>query len=191
MKNSISTDRLRLRPFQNGDLPAFIAYRSDPLVARYQSWEAPYTPFRAELFLASVREKDPGAPGWHQLALEVADTGEMIGDVAYCLHPEAPPTGEIGFTLARDYQGQGYAFEAVTCLLDYLFTDLALGSVRANCDVRNSRSIRLLERLGMIQEGVDERTWFKSEWTSERWYAINRDTWSERIETSRATASSG
>jgi RimJ/RimL family protein N-acetyltransferase len=49
----IVTKRLRLRPFQVDDLPAFVAYRSVPDVARYQSWEAPYSPAAAERFLAS------------------------------------------------------------------------------------------------------------------------------------------
>jgi len=39
----IVTERLRLRPFERDDLEAFVAYRSDPEVARYQSWDHPYS----------------------------------------------------------------------------------------------------------------------------------------------------
>jgi RimJ/RimL family protein N-acetyltransferase len=50
----IVTDRLRLRPFQAADLPSFVAYRSDPRVARYQSWDETYSTADAERFLAAL-----------------------------------------------------------------------------------------------------------------------------------------
>ena len=44
----IVTQRLVLRPLQLDDAPAFAAYRSDPDVARYQSWDTSYAPADAE-----------------------------------------------------------------------------------------------------------------------------------------------
>jgi RimJ/RimL family protein N-acetyltransferase len=46
----IVTERLGLRPFQASDLPDFVAYRSDPEVARYQSWDGTYSMADAERF---------------------------------------------------------------------------------------------------------------------------------------------
>src|ERR671934_256011 len=67
--DEITTERLLLRPFQVDDLKAFVAYRSDPEVARYQSWDASYSIADAERFLASQRDVELGAPGaWVQLA---------------------------------------------------------------------------------------------------------------------------
>ena len=65
----IVTQRLRLRPFEHADLPAFVAYRSHPDVARFQSWDTTYSLADAEAFLASQEHLVLGAPGeWVQLA---------------------------------------------------------------------------------------------------------------------------
>jgi RimJ/RimL family protein N-acetyltransferase len=65
----IVTERLRLRPFRADDLAAFVAYRSAPEVARYQSWDTTYSMDDAERFLASQEGDVFGQPGeWMQLA---------------------------------------------------------------------------------------------------------------------------
>lgn len=173
------TQRLILRPFEDRDIIPFSTYRSDPEVARYQGWEAPYSIQQAEQFVAAEKTRQRAQPGqWVQVAMELKATGEMIGDCAfYCLEND-PRQAEIGFTLARSFQGQGYATEAITCLLDYLFGDLGLHRVRANCDPENAASARLLERVGMRHEGrFIESLWFKGGWVGEDWYALLRREW--------------
>jgi len=51
----IETDRLILRKFELRDVPAFAAYRSDPEVARFQGWEAPFSEQQAAKFIRSMR----------------------------------------------------------------------------------------------------------------------------------------
>ena len=77
----ILTERLSLRPFRADDLEAFVAYRSDPEVARYQSWDSPYSMADAESFLSSQRELVFGQPGeWLQLAIVDRATGAVCGE---------------------------------------------------------------------------------------------------------------
>ena len=65
----IVTERLRLRLLQADDVPAFAAYRSDPDVARYQSWDSSYTTADGERLVAAQRGVDFGDPGpWVQVA---------------------------------------------------------------------------------------------------------------------------
>jgi RimJ/RimL family protein N-acetyltransferase len=182
MTPRLETARLVLRPFRHEDLPTFVAYRSDPEVARYQSWEAPYPEKLAREFLEELDTTKPGARGeWYQLAIELKDNGEMIGDCAFCVLEEDARQAEIGFTLATAYQGRGYAAEGVARLLDYLFDDLSLHRVRANCDADNERSWKLLERLGLRREAhLVEAAWFKGRWSSEYWYAVLRREWEVR-----------
>lgn len=178
----METQRLILRPFEDRDIAPFSAYRSDPEVARYQGWEAPFSMQQAEQFVAAEKTKQHLQPGqWVQLAVEIKSTGEMIGDCAfYCLENDLQQA-EIGFTLARPFQGKGYATEAIACLLDYLFGNLELHRVRANCDPENTASARLLERVGMRHEGrFVESLWFKGGWAGEDWYAILRREWEGR-----------
>jgi len=115
-----------------------------------------------------------GGPGkWYQVALELKTTREMIGDCAFKRLSEDHSQAEIAFTLARPFQGQGYAMEAVRRLMGYLFNDLKLYRIRANCDPDNKASSQLLQRVGMRYEGCFvESLWFKGYWASEDWYAI-------------------
>lgn len=178
----LEAPRLILRPFEDQDAGPFSEYRSDPEVARYQGWEVPYTLQQATDFVAAEKVKGAPVPGqWRQLAIVLKATHTMIGDCGfYCLEND-PQQAEIGFTLARPYQGQGYAHEAVARLLDYLFGELGLHRVRANCDPENGASAWLLERVGMRHEGrFVESLWFKGRWAGEDWYAILRREWQSR-----------
>jgi RimJ/RimL family protein N-acetyltransferase len=175
----LETPRLILRPFQESDLEAFAAYRSDPQVARYQGWEAPYTLEQAAAFIREMQSTRPGAPGaWYQIAIERKSTPGLIGDCAFHILANEPRQAEIGFSLSSAFQGQGYATEAVRRLLDYLFGELDLQRVSAICDAENTASARLLERVGMRREGhFIENIWFKGAWGSEYAYAILQKEW--------------
>ncbi|MCL4396172.1 MAG: GNAT family N-acetyltransferase [Chloroflexi bacterium] len=176
----LETNRLLLRTFQDSDLEAFLAYRSDPAVARYQGWEAPYSRAAAVAFVQEMKEKTPATPGeWYQLAIELKASGEMIGDCAFHTLEDAQQA-DIAFTLARQYQGQGYATEAVKRMLDYIFAELGLHRVRAIADVKNLASVKLLERIGMRREGhFVENIWFKGEWGGEYYYGLLKREWEQ------------
>src|SRR6478752_6740548 len=113
------TERLLLRTFHLGDAEVFGAYRDDPEVARYQDWAQPFTAELARDFVAGQVERVGPVPGdWVQIAIEY--DGQMIGDVAVGLDAEGW-MAMIGYTLRRDWQGQGFATEAVEALVDRLF----------------------------------------------------------------------
>ncbi len=175
----LHTERLLLRSFHDSDVETFAAYRSDPEVARYQSWDAPYSVKWAKAFIEEMKNTRPATPGkWYQVAIELKSSHMLIGDCAFCLLAEDARQAEIGFTLARAYQGQGYATEAVKRLLDYLFGELGLHRVRAICDAENSASAKLMERLGMRREAHwIENIWFKGGWGSEYGYALLDREW--------------
>ncbi len=85
---------------------------------------------------------------------------------------------EIGYTLARAYQGKGIASEAVSRVLDYVFRTLGLHRVIAITDCENAASITLLERLGLCREGhFIQNVWFKGKWGDEYLYAILQEEW--------------
>lgn len=121
----------------------------------------------------------PGVQGeWYQWAVERKAATGLIGDCAFQILPDEPRQAEIGFTFARAYQGQGFAAEAVSRLLDYLFGDLTLHRVVAITDAENRAAARLLERLGLRREGTFvENVWFKRAWGSEFSYALLRREW--------------
>jgi RimJ/RimL family protein N-acetyltransferase len=173
------TSRLLLRPFQVSDLAAFAAYRSDPEVARYQSWEAPYSLAQAKIYFAELKQAQPGKPGeWFACAIERQSAPGIIGDCAFQIMAYDPLQAQIGYTLAREHWKQGYASEAVRGLLDYLFDEYNLHRITATCDVENIASYRLLERVGLRREAqLIENIWFKGGWGSEYVYALLRSEW--------------
>jgi RimJ/RimL family protein N-acetyltransferase len=176
--HTLETARLRLRRFIDADMSAFLAYRNDPEVARYQSWEST-TESEARAFITDQIDLQPGTPGsWFQFAIALKTTDALIGDCGLHLRGDDPRQGEIGYTLARAHQGQGYATEAIRAVLAYAFEILSLHRVTATADCRNTPSFRLLERVGMRREGhFLQHAWYKGEWCDEYLYAMLRREW--------------
>jgi RimJ/RimL family protein N-acetyltransferase len=174
----IETARLRLRRFEDTDLAPFMAYRNDPEVARFQSWDG-ITEAEAIAFVRAQQTAPAGAPGAGlQIAVARRESGRMIGDCMFKVLADDPHQAEIGYTLARDSQGQGFATEAVTALLTWAFPTFDLHRVIAVVDVKNTASVALLERLGMRREAhFRQNIWFKGAWGDEYVYAILRDEW--------------
>ena len=127
------------------DAPALAGYRSDPDVAQYQGWDVPFTLDDAVRFVDGIaRLSWPVLDDWYQIAIDL--DGRMIGDVG--VHQSADGReATIGYTLAREHQGVGYATEAVAAVIEHLF---AAGTERINAsiDPANTASARLLDRLG-------------------------------------------
>ena len=174
----LESHRLILRRFTDSDVEPFLAYRSDPDVERYQGW-GDYTREDAQRFVEGMRSLHPDIPGQgFQFAIELKDASELIGDCFLLTLLEEPRQAEIGFTLASERQGRGYATEAVLCLLDYVFTNLQKHRVTARTDCENTRSVALLDRVGMRREGhFLENIWFKGNWGDEYLYAVLRSEW--------------
>jgi len=176
----LSTRRLELRCFRAEDAAVFAAYRSDPEVARYQSWDAPVSLSDATALIAEFGAGDPRSPGWFQYAVELRAESALIGDVGVNLHGNRMQA-EIGFSIAPAYQGHGYATEALLCVLDHLFAGEGLRRVSAECDARNLRSARLLERVGFRREGHRvANTWIKGEWTDDLLFGLLAENWRGR-----------
>ena len=176
----LRTPRLLLRSFRADDAVPFHAYRTDPEVARYQGWTAP-TQEEAAAFVARQEQVVPGTPGTGaQIAIELQASGDMIGDVFLHTPREEPEHARIGFTLARPFQAQGLATEAVRRLLAFTFDDLAKHRVTALVLAANARSIALLERVGMRREAHHvQSTRFENAWADEYVYALLRAEWEQ------------
>ncbi len=171
----IETERLVLRRFRPDDATAFAAYRSDPRVARYQSWDETYSVADAERMIASLAEAHPGEPGaWFQFAVADRDTDVLVGDCGLHVHGSDPTRAEIGYTLAPAHHGLGLATEAVGALVGYAFRTLGVDRIQATADERNAPSIRVVERLG-FEAVARVHTTFKGERCVEETYELRRE----------------
>jgi RimJ/RimL family protein N-acetyltransferase len=175
----VSTGRLLLRPLTVDDVDALLAYRSRPDVCRY----VPFEPMdrhtiheRLATHWAATDLTDAGQA--LTLGIEVARSGELIGDVVLFWHSREHRGGEIGYVVHPDFAGDGYATEAAHALLRLAFDDLGLHRVTARIDERNEPSARLARRLGMRQEArLVHNELFKGEWSTELDFAMLSDEW--------------
>ena len=148
----LRTERLVLRVMRTTDAAPFAAYRNDPEVARYQSWDLPFTEQDALALLSGQDDRDDVSPGqWTQFAVE--RDGALIGDVCAHLDHSSSVAG-IGFTLARSEQGRGYASEAVQALVSDLVQRVGVRRVCGELDPDNIASQRVLENVGLTYEAT-------------------------------------
>jgi RimJ/RimL family protein N-acetyltransferase len=148
----IVTDRLLLRDWRDADLDPFVAMNADPVVMEF--FPETYTEERTRRFVALIRER------WTQLgyglwAVERKDTGRFIGYVG--LWPATfpahfTPAVEVGWRLAADQWGHGYATEGARAALDYGFNTVGLDEIVSFTSAINVRSWRVMERLGMRRD---------------------------------------
>lgn len=176
-------ERVIVRRFRDEDAATLAEYRSDPDVARYQSWTPPYPEADAAAFIRLLRGDVPGTPGeWFQYAVEERATGKHVGDVASHTHDEPEGQATIGVTFAAAAQGRGLAIEALTLLIDHLIEQTGARRVVADCDPRNDRVVALLERLGMRREAHHLASYPMPDgsWSDEYVYATLVDEWRAR-----------
>jgi RimJ/RimL family protein N-acetyltransferase len=176
----VRTRRLLLRPLTVGDVDALLVYRSRPDVCRY----VPFEPMTREVI------KERLASQWANteltdesqaltLGVEMAGTGELVGDVVLFWHSRQHGGGEIGYVLHPDFSGHGYATEAAHALLRLGFDELGLHRIIARVDERNESSAKLARRLGMREEArLVRNEFFKGEWSTELDFAMLADEWS-------------
>jgi RimJ/RimL family protein N-acetyltransferase len=116
------------------------------------------------------------------LIIETIEDQRLIGFVRYSLmpFPDADlPHPEIGFGIPEmSARGQGYAKEAVTLLLDYLFDGYPAERISAFTEVENMPARQLLAGLGFCQEGNLRRGIFRDgRWRDIALYGILRNEW--------------
>lgn len=177
----ILTPRLRIRRFRLDDVPAIYAYRNDPEVARFQAWQ-----LRSEEelrdFVVWLDASDPALPDSRfQFAVARREDDALLGDLYLGRQAGDPRQAELGYTFARQSQGQGFASEAVRGLLGYAFGQIGLHRVMAIADCENRASVALLERVGMRREGHFLQHYLHhGEYRDEFQYALLASEWAAR-----------
>ena len=149
MADEIITERLRLRRARTDDLPAIHGLLSDPRNMRFWSTPPHDSLAQSEKWLRSMVEADPAASDDFVVERE----GRVIGKLGCWQLPE------VGFMIAFDETGRGYATEAMAAFLE---RRRRLGQPRqltADVDPRNQASLRLLARFGFIETGRAQGSW--------------------------------
>ena len=143
---TLKTERLVLRMLREEDFEQYAAMMADPEVTLYLSDGRPLSRAEAWRQMAFIVGHWQ-LRGYGHWAVEEAATGRLAGRAGF-LNPEGWPGFEIGWTLAREFWGRGYATEAARRALSYAFTELGREHVISLIRPGNLPSIRVAERLG-------------------------------------------
>jgi aminoglycoside 6'-N-acetyltransferase len=153
-----------LRPIQDEDWQIIEAWgqNRDALWGPYQRFQLDHVPqLRQAYQQMGLLTREAGF-----LLIETIQTQNVVGFVRYTLipYPDADtPCPEIGFGVPEiNAQGKGYAKEAVTLLIDYLFSGYPVERLMAFTDEENLPAQRVLEKNGFEREGKLRRAMFRA-----------------------------
>jgi ribosomal-protein-alanine N-acetyltransferase len=152
----LRTDRLLLRPWREDDLEPFAALNADPAVMEH--FARPLDRPESDAFVARIMAHF-AREGFGFWAVEVPGAAPLVGLVGLARPAfEAPftPCVEIGWRLAREHWGKGYATEAALAALRYGFEELSLDEIVAFTVPGNVRSQAVMGRIGMTRSADDD-----------------------------------
>jgi RimJ/RimL family protein N-acetyltransferase len=153
---NIETPRLHLRHWRPEDRPAFAAMNADPRVMEF--FPKSLDPTESDAMAARIRAHFD-LRGFGLWAVEVPGVAEFIGFVGLwtpAFEAHFTPCVEIGWRLALDFWGRGYATEAAVAALDFGFRQLGLREIVSYTVPNNRRSRAVMERIGMTRSPADD-----------------------------------
>jgi RimJ/RimL family protein N-acetyltransferase len=171
-----TTERLVLRPFRESDLEPWAALNADPEVIEYLG--EPLSREDCDRTAAAINEQY-ASEGFGFLAVERRADGAFLGACGLSREQWYPDDLEIGWRLAREHWGHGYAAEAAASWMEHGFTTMGLPRIIAVTDSPNQRSIAVMRRLGMTfdHQGMLEEDGVPFEATV---YTMTAEAWKRR-----------
>lgn len=172
-----TSERLGFRDWLKEDLEVFAALNADRDVMEH--FPKPLTKKETAAFIKRL-QKLYSDRGYCYFATELLETGELIGFIGLAyqdFEAEFTPATDIGWRLKKSAWGKGYATEGAKLCLDYAFNELKLESVIAICPIRNSKSQRVMKKIGMTKMGVFKHPRLK-EYPGQAtcfWYEIKKE----------------
>ncbi|MGY3132860.1 RimJ/RimL family protein N-acetyltransferase [Bradyrhizobium sp. USDA 4501] len=149
----IETARLILRPWRASDIAANTRMLSDPETARFITPD--HQPVTSELKgwrNAAVISGHWALHGFGMFAVEEKSSSRCIGRVGPYYPPEWPGF-EVGWGIAKEYRGKGYAVEAARAAIDFVFANFTVDRIIHCIDPANAASQAVARRLGAVNEG--------------------------------------
>jgi RimJ/RimL family protein N-acetyltransferase len=149
----IETARLILRQWRASDIAPNTAMLSDPLSGRFitpdrKAVTEPMAGWRN----AAVMAGHWALHGFGMFVVEEKSSGQFVGRVGPFFPPVWPGL-EVGWGIANEFRGKGYAVEAARAAIDWTFATFALDSIVHCIDRENVASQVVARKLGAVQEG--------------------------------------
>ena len=155
---TLPTARLELRAPLATDAAQLFEVFANPEVMRFWSTPPMTAVAEAEALIerAQVQVADGSGLRW---AVSRQSDQCVLGTISLFHFDDQNERAEIGYILGRASWGQGFAREALAAAVEFAFNVLGVRRLEADTDPRNAASIRLLEHLGFVREGVLRERW--------------------------------
>ena len=153
---TITTQRLLLRSWRESDIEPFFRLNTDPEVVEYLP--SPISETESQQFAARIQDHF-AEHGYGLYALENREDGSFLGYTGLnwtSFESHFTPALEVGWRLARDAWGQGYATEAARACVDHAFRETPIPEIVSFTVPANRRSIAVMERLQLTRKPEDD-----------------------------------
>ena len=149
----LETERLILRKVIFEDVEDMYLYGSDEEVAKYVTWDRHKTLADTKSYIELILNKyqNKQVAPW---GIEYKKNGKLIGTIDFVWWQPNHKIAEIGYVLSKQYWGKGLTTEAVEALLKFGFNHMELTRIQARCFVENIGSSKVMEKSGMLFEGI-------------------------------------
>jgi ribosomal-protein-alanine N-acetyltransferase len=175
----LRTPRLVLREFTAEDWSATHAYQRDPLYLRYYDRDGVSERQAKAMVYTFIVWQGEQPRTKAQLAITLADTGELIGNAGLRRDDADAPIADLGYELSPAHWGRGYATEAARAMVDMGFRTMpGLHRIHAHCIADNEASARVLLRAGLREEArLRDHQWFKDRFWDVLLFGMLREEW--------------
>lgn len=150
----LETDRLILRQFVLEDADAmFHNWASSDEVTKFLTWPShesvEVTKYLLNDWIPRYNKSD-----YYNWGIELKETGEIVGNISVVQINENIKEASLGYCMGENWWGQGIMPEAGKAVINYLFNEIGFNRIEACHDKNNPKSGRVMQKIGMICEGV-------------------------------------
>lgn len=154
----VHTARLTIRRVRTDDLDDLLQVNGDDAVTRFLPYPRWHSLADGQAWFERMATLQ-AAGATAQFVIEHRELGRVIGSCLLFRHEPASARAEIGYVLGRAHWGQGLMLEAMRGFVAHAFETLGLRRLEADVNPDNLASVRLLERLGFVREGLLRQRW--------------------------------
>lgn len=169
----LDTERLLLKNISLADADFFFQEFSNPVVCKYMVDEEPFQTIDDAIKWINIYNNDVIA---HNRRVIISkETNQRLGTCGFHNWDKRNNKVEIGCDLLPEYWGKGYMSEALSKALDFAFREMKVNRISAHVHVKNTRSMKLLEKLGFKKEGIlREEYFFRGKYHDHYLYSLLR-----------------
>ena len=169
----IETQNLLLRDHKPEDWKDIHQYAKVPEFSQYDFWGPNTEQDSIDFVNTMIDQANHDLRYKFDLAIVHKESNKVIGGVGIRRITENSLVADLGYAINPDFQGKGFASEAVKAMFDFAFEKLNLKVIYATCDVKNIPSYKVMEKCGMTKVGeIKNHKEFKGAWHDSFRYEI-------------------